>query len=442
MDGSDHSETEASPTASPTAMLLPPVPTALAATMTRSFSVNDATVMGPPPAVESSLARSLTSTKPLCDLDKPIPIGCTDTIGGWSLRPAQQNDAFLRATFEAVLEESASLPPEQRLVMYDANEPGVPSEQLGIYRKRLDPRRNTKPKKPGEQTEVCTPFNPSGFHFGKISNPKERLLQLEMGSGAYELLTNKFPLFPKHMLLVCKDLVPQQMRLGHVQAICELMQACSFCAYFNSWCASASVNHFHCHVIDEVPPVALLPLLSGPRVAGARCFYPEGFHGFCYVFEAGPQTAEHIDLIVREMQVDNQPHNLLFTPRHVYVFPKPLVRPSRSFDLYPETVGGPELLGSFTVYGKDDYDKLSAESAAELTRLNTAPLPSRLLKRGHGVGDDAVPMPLTASNDASSTRAVPSSKSTDGHLLLSLLEKPFPTRGHGKSRVASVTTAR
>ena len=27
-------------------------------------------------------------------------------------------------------------------------------------------------------------------------------------------------------------------------------------------------------------------------------------------------------------------------------------RPARSFDLYPETVGGPELLGSFTVYGE------------------------------------------------------------------------------------------
>merc|ERR1719482_1821137 len=63
------------------------------------------------------------------------------------------------------------------------------------------------------------------------------------------------------------------------------------------------------------------------------------------------------------MQEDNQPHNLVFARGHVYVFPKPLVRPQRSFELYPETVGGPELAGSFTVYREDDYEALSASPA-------------------------------------------------------------------------------
>ena len=31
------------------------------------------------------------------------------------------------------------------------------------------------------------------------------------------------------------------------------------------------------------------------------------------------------------MQKANQPHNLLFTPKHVYVWPKPLQRPARCF---------------------------------------------------------------------------------------------------------------
>ena len=60
----------------------------------------------------------------------------------------------------------------------------------------------------------------------------------------------------------------------------------------------------------------------------------------------------------------------------------PLQRPERSFELYPETVGGPELLGSFTVYQGADYDALTLETAEELTRMNTAPLPSRLMHRG------------------------------------------------------------
>ena len=85
--------------------------------------------------------------------------------------------------------------------------------------------------------------------------------------------------------------------------------------------------------------------------------------------------------IVLAMQQDNQPHNFLFTSRHIYVFPKPLERPDRSFDLYPETVGGPELVGSFTVYKQDDYQALSAASTEELIRMNTAPLPSRVLVR-------------------------------------------------------------
>ena len=164
------------------------------------------------------------------------------------------------------------------------------------------------------------------------------------------------------------------------------------------------------------------------------------------------------------MQADNQPHNLLFTPRHVYIFPKPHHRPHRSFELYPETVGGPELigasldsrpappllpplrlhahfhpplspppsslpthslpppapihihthtpphthhrpssfyfcfLGSFTVYSEADYANLSPAAVVELVRINTAPLPSRLLQRGGSgscVDDSAVHLAAT-----------------------------------------------
>ena len=49
-----------------------------------------------------------------------------------------------------------------------------------IFRKRLDARRNTKPKKSDDQLLVCTPFNPNGFHFGKIKNDRERLLKLAL----------------------------------------------------------------------------------------------------------------------------------------------------------------------------------------------------------------------------------------------------------------------
>jgi hypothetical protein len=44
-------------------------------------------------------------------------------------------------------------------------------------------------------------------------------------------------------------------------------------------------------------------------------------------------------------------------------------------------VGGPELIGSFTVYDRADYDAITIQTAEELTRMNTAPLPTRLLNR-------------------------------------------------------------
>ena len=91
----------------------------------------------------------------------------------------------------------------------------------------------------------------------------------------------------------------------------------------------------------------------------------------------------------------------------MYVWPKPIVRPSRSFELYPETVGGPELIGSFTVYEQDDFDALTLEKIEEACRINTAPLPSRLLSpAGQGI-DDAV----VVSRPLTSTSAVPASRS-------------------------------
>jgi hypothetical protein len=330
----------------------------------------------------------------------------------WSLRPPAANDQLLRHRFNSVLAESQQLPAEERLIMYDACDDLEVRAPLGhIFRKRLDARRNTKPKKSDDQLLVCTPFNQNGFHFGKIKNDRERLLKLALRTGRYDVLTNKFPLFPKHMLLVADALVPQQMTSSHLAAISELLSASTFCAYFNSWCASASVNHFHCHLIDEFPPVTQYPLVNGPTVAGVRCLQPQGFPGFCFAF---PTSAlDTVECCIKAMQEDNQPHNLLFTPRHIYVFPKPHVRPARSFELYPETVGGPELIGSWTVYTDDVYASLKSEHADELCRINTAPLPSRLLQRNKRFHDDGAAFDAATTERASVRAAIAPSLTVD-----------------------------
>jgi len=342
------------------------------------------------------LSRVATLESSMHDAGNDAPE--SSVIHNWALRHVQTNDSLLRTSFLRVLAESECAPPHEKLVMYDACDDSEVAAPLGNFRKRLDARRNTKPKKPDAQLLVCTPFDPNGFNFGKIKNDRERLVRLAFSSGRYDVLTNKFPLFPKHMLLVAGALVPQQMTSVHLAAITELLQPTTFCAYFNSWCASASVNHFHCHLIDEFPPVTRFPLVAGPLVGGVRILQPQGFPGFCYVYPIS--MLHHVDTAIRTMQADNQPHNLLLTPRFVYVFPKPLVRPSRSFELYPETVGGPELIGSFTVYRQEDYDALAEAAVYELCRINTAPLPSKLLQRGGGVGVDDAAVHQSVANHA------------------------------------------
>jgi len=348
-------------------------------------------------AGEDAISRANTVDASLNSMDESASASGASVCTTWFLRPAAVNDHVLRSSFRRLLEESAEVPPAEKLIMYDACDEGEVRTEMGMFRKRLDARRNTKPKKPNTQFQVCTPFDPAGFHFGKISNEKERVLKLVLDGNRYDVLSNKFPLFPKHMLLVAGALVPQQMTAPHLAAISQLLQPTSFCAYFNSWCASASVNHFHCHVIDEFPPVTAFPLVAGPLIGGERSLQPQGFPGFCYAFPMSSLSV--IDACIRAMQEENQPHNLLFTPRFVYIFPKPLVRPQRSFELYPETVGGPELIGSFTVYTESDYDAISAESIDELVRINTAPLPSRLLQHegGAAADDHAVHLASTTS---------------------------------------------
>ena len=60
-------------------------------------------------------------------------------------------------------------------------------------------------------------------------------------------------------------------------------------------------------------------------------------------------------------------------------YPNPNLNPNPNPNRYPETVGGPELLGSFTVYTQHDFDRLTAADATELTAINTATLPPELL---------------------------------------------------------------
>ena len=153
---------------------------------------------------------------------------------------------------------------------------------------------------------------------------------------------------------------------------------------------------------------------------------PRGFAGWCYVFTFA--QLHYVEAAVSAMQADNQPHNLLITPRHIYVWPKPLSRPPRSFELYPETVGGPELLGSWTVYTPDVFERLSRADCDELARINTAPLPSRLLAAASDAMavDDAAVLATATSDRAVSRKPIDGSRTVEALPNFALHRQSWP----------------
>ena len=106
-------------------------------------------------------------------------------------------------------------------------------------------------------------------------------------------------------------------------------------------------------------------------------------------------------------------------------------------------MGGPELIGSFTVYTQPDYEALDPNAAFALCRMNTAPLPSRVLSFPRVLSHDDASVftetsspPATASpsiapaHDANMSVGLPfvRGRSTD-----SLPRFPMPSSVHAQS---------
>ena len=142
-----------------------------------------------------SRASTLDAKLNLCDPSANNP---DEVVHNWSLRPSSFNDVFLRESFNGLLAESATLPPDQRLIMYDACDEHEVRAPLGVFRKRLDARRNTKPKKPDAQKLVCTPFDPNGFNFSKIKNPRERILKAPLHALPPQPVPLMYPALPPY----------------------------------------------------------------------------------------------------------------------------------------------------------------------------------------------------------------------------------------------------
>jgi len=332
---------------------------------------------------QDSIAASLCDTVSTASPEEDQAASRTPEEGGSPQRDHSESEekeealvaAQLKQAYSIVLERSLTLPEDQRLVMYDPHDANEIAKKVGPYTVRLDARRAGKPKAaPAPRVVVCPPLDPTKFNFTKIKNADERMLRTTLAGVQYDFLTNKFPLCTCHSLLVSRELMPQQMAPQHLRAIHELLSGSSFFAYFNSWGAAASVNHFHMHVIDEKTPLFECSLERAPHdAAGAPCYLMPGHPASHSVLAWRDVDAAW--RLIEGMQQANVPHNLAFSASHVYIFPRDDSSAEESLDIYGEKPGGLELCGIFTVYSQEAYDNLSEAQLCKVLSMNTCAYP-------------------------------------------------------------------
>ena len=126
----------------------------------------------------------------------------------------------------------------------------------------------------------------------------------DVDDGRYRVVVNMYPLARRHVLVCAADVRPQQLVEADVGAIAALLsESPGLSAWYNSWGASASVNHLHVHVVDDALPALRRPLrLITARAPFARrarlcleSFPAEDHFVFVYASElAAPRVARAV----------------------------------------------------------------------------------------------------------------------------------------------------
>ena len=287
-------------------------------------------------------------------------------------------DHELRTRYQELLTASLALPPEARPIAYDPDECEA-IERVGPFVKRLEPRRVLKRKegtpddceivRPSAETVVQPEIDHDLFNFTKVRS-EERLALLELADCPYHLVVNKYPAVRGHLLLAAEELRPQVLTLPDLYALREFLCRSSFLAFFNSWCAAATVNHFHFQLIDPPVPIEDFPLESAGQSRGRAVQRLRGHAAASLVFPA--EAVEALWQEVRSLLESNQPHNLFFTRAHTYLFPRNPDPQEKGKELYGgEEPGALEYGGIFITYDRPTFESLTLPRIEELFRRTT-----------------------------------------------------------------------
>ncbi|MCU7810237.1 MAG: hypothetical protein KZQ77_03240 [Candidatus Thiodiazotropha sp. (ex Notomyrtea botanica)] len=228
--------------------------------------------------------------------------------------------------------------------------------------------RSFRPARMSEQevTSISLPFNEQDFHFNKPHLRKEVFWAGEILGVSVELLYNKFPFVPLHGLLVPDREAqhPQLLNRRYHEFIWSLSehlaeQLPGWGVGYNSFGASASVNHLHFQSFIRQQP---LPITEGHwQHNGGNRVYPLA----CETFTGHEAAWERLETL----HASQTSYNLIYLPGRLYCLPR---KPQGSFShaTWSNGLAWYELAGCFTAFRHADFDSLDDEAVGtELSKL-------------------------------------------------------------------------
>jgi diadenosine tetraphosphate (Ap4A) HIT family hydrolase len=229
----------------------------------------------------------------------------------------------------------------------------------------LRPSRITQTGRSG----ISQPFDLQGFHFNKPYLRKEAFWSGELNKMVVELLYNKFPFVPIHLLLVPERFKkqPQLLTRRYHDYAWNLLERLGRCLphihiAFNSYGAFASVNHLHFQLFVRSDP---LPIMQRHwRHHGGDRDYPLD----CKVYTASDQAWRYLEAL----HAQDISYNLIYQPGLLYCIPR---RRQGHYEHAPWTRGFAwyELAGGVTTFNRSDYDTLDEYAiVAELKKLRVS----------------------------------------------------------------------
>eukprot|EP00164_Ancoracysta_twista_P001682 GFYU01002206.1.p1 GENE.GFYU01002206.1~~GFYU01002206.1.p1 ORF type:complete len:454 (-),score=129.01 GFYU01002206.1:372-1733(-) len=272
-------------------------------------------------------------------------------------------DDMLRSRYRQLLAAGKEKPLSDRAIAYNALDCDDTLVIPGVgFVKRLDGRRSTKRASAAKanETVVLPTVDPTKFNFTKIF-VDEVLMSLWLAGKQFRVITNKFPACHNHLLLTTADLQAQALTHQLLAAASEFVAQSHFNLGFNSWSAASSVNHVHFHMLDETPPIAIYELVacaSHVSVGDRPIYHMRGYPGANAAFDADDVAG--LWSYVEDLQRNNQPHNLLYTRTHAYVFPRNPDPEARGQHLFGAEIGLFELAGVFTVFDEQKFHEINS----------------------------------------------------------------------------------